>query len=1079
MSDPVIQVWTAPKSAGGQPLGPLPLVTPNDGRLTITRAVTGQQGVAGTLLRSIATDAGLDEGTGLRIVDPVLGVSEWLVATVTDADVAGRDRVTVNAVTVREALTLRGKIRTYPTTGTPTYSFAPGARTVDQLMALYYDPNLAADGLSWCSYAGSDYTAAIDVGSFSNWTYGNLLDAIERRTGYEWEITNADDAGYAMRLVRRRGSTAATRVLSAGVELETIERTRELMSGATVVLPVASGGAAIGETCWQVQQISGTGPYWVVLVDPAGGPAVIREDGQIVGAYLVPSDGAPIEITDSRASDSAVEVASLGGVVLGTLVTLWETSEGRVLSEITSPTGLDSTRGRLVQSVTGAAQYTSRKLAPDGLMTRGLAGWDLFDPTVSTYYADTQSYSRSDPVRTTGAAAGGESSGVTSIDVDGFPAGFAFRRGDVVQVAGVRYECDTLTVVAANGQATVPIAGTLSATIAGDVSLTRRIQPGNQSPLAVRTNGSNSSGASSLTLKDLPASTALASGDQLQTSIGPEGAIGVTDISGSGPITITITPAPFDIANGATVRVTENQFSGAVAYWGGILIKSYSGTSPSWTATISALPVDIPEGTALTIAETRRQLVGNRTFVVTYPATVASLCVAGSVSLSLDAPERPAIGSYTFISASAPFAAGGDTRVITYDATLTAGYTAGGSTITASATRPALGWSFLAATVTVSGTTIRTYSVTGTPSLWSSSGLSTATITGTLSETLPAGTVMRWSRSGVILGDLVTNSSSSGGGNTIELQGGAFVSYVTVGTTFELPAFQTATAAATSADGSGAATLTVPTTPSAIGDNVAITIVRCPDLAPDDYGGPNVLRVQGATGGTTSSPAYRASSIFGYHTRPFRVAVTAGETKTVRVRIAYTVWGTAASQAHNLRMTLWRLGGTSATNLGEDVIDGSSNPNAPYSADLSSVTHGELSLAVDITATTRLALSFWANTQTGAQIFVRHVSLWVGGADDPPMDGADNNALWHKAQDRLETGKTTARYRLALSPSWWQIAAASALTEGQTLLVRSSLLGLDSDMRLIRIVQQVPKATAGPVIECDVLRPYLTEAVNG
>ncbi len=527
----ILQTWTTPKSAGGAPLGALPLALAG-GSLRVTDALAGSQGATLAIPRSVAVQAGVAEGVWLRGWHPLRGVREWIITTVEDADGTGRDQVRVSGSPIRHVLTLRGRIRSYPDAGVPVTSFTPGARTVDQLMALYFAPNVAEDGLTWFAYAGSEYTAAIDIGTINDWTRGQLLDAIERRTGYEWEVTNDDDAGYVARLVRRRGAALTVRRLSVGRNVQTLQRTRDLLAGVTVVDPVASGGAAIGETCWQVQQIIGTGPYWVVLVDPAGGPAVIREDGQIVGAYLVPSDGAPIEITDSRASDSAVEVASLGGVVLGTLVTLWATGDGRVLSSITSPTGLDSSRGRLVQSVAGASPYTSRNLAPDGLLTRGLAGWELFDPATA-YDEETQSYSREDPVRTTGAAAGGESSSATSIDVDGLPAGFAVRKGDIVQVAGVRYECDTLTVVPANGQATVPIDGTLSATIAGDTSLTRYLQPGNQSPRPVRTNGSNSAGASSLTLKELPASTVLASGDQLQTSIGPEGAIAVTEIVGA------------------------------------------------------------------------------------------------------------------------------------------------------------------------------------------------------------------------------------------------------------------------------------------------------------------------------------------------------------------------------------------------------------------------------------------------------------------------------------------------------------------------------------------------------------------
>lgn len=1074
----LVHVWTAPKSAGGVPLGSLPVHLVG-GSLRTAEALTGRQGVSVSVPAWLARDAGVAEGTWLRTWHPLRGVREWIVSTITDGDGAGRDTVGIEASPLRHILTLRGRIRSLPTIGSPTTTFTPGARSVRQLIDLYFDPTRGIDGLSFVSVRDIEYAGTIDVGTIASWTYGQLFDAIAQRTGYEWEEVNLGTDGYALDLVRRRGSTAATRRLSPTANLERVDRTRSLVAGVTVVDLLASDGTPIGEPCWRVRQISGSaGAWWVALEDPAGGPDVIREDGQLVGAVLVPRDGAPLEILDARASDSAVQLATIPGVVVGSLVTLWETAEGRLISSLTSPSGLGSSRGRIVQTVQGASPYTSRNLAPDPLLRGGFEGWELYDPATS-YDEQTETYARTDPARVAGAAAGGESSGVTSVDVDGLPAGAQVRNGDVVQVEGVRYTADGVAVVSATGTATVPIDGTIASTLAGDTSLTRRLQAAS-APLAVRTNGTNTAGASSLTLKDLPPSIALASGDKLEVALGGEGVVTVTEISGTGPAyTLSVVPLPFDISSGVVLRVTENQFSGDTPYWGGLYISAISGGVPLWALTITPLPVDIPDGTVLQISETRRQAIGNRTQIVTYTATVSGAVSAGSTTVYVDAPGRTEPGVFAFLSASAPFTLGGDTRVIAYDFTLTSTYTAGGTTIDGTATRAAVGWSFLTGAARYNGTTLRTYTITGTPSLWSTAGVSTATITGTLFETLAAETVLRWSRSGTILGDLVVDSSASGGGNTIALRGGAYVSYVTIGTTFELPSFQVTTTAATTADGSGAATLTVTTTPSAIANDAAVTLVRCPDLADDQPGGPNVTRLRGVTGTGTvatafSSAQYRQAGVFAHYTAPQRVIVPAGETRTIRAALAYTLWAASASRPVNCRMVLWNVTGTPAI-LAEVSIDTAGTTTIPFTADLETVTHGEITLSAVLSATTRCVLSIYPySTDPLSFLFARSVNWWVGEAGVPPMDGADNNALWHKGQDRLEVGKSTASYRLALSGRRLLADDPTApLTLGAPARLVSPWLEIDEVVRIVRVETVDPGDDV--TIECDVTTPLLSE----
>jgi hypothetical protein len=176
---------------------------------------------------------------------------------------------------------------------------------------------------------------------------------------------------------------------------------------------------------------------------------------------------------------------------------------------------------------------------------------------------------------------------------------------------------------------------------------------------------------------------------------------------------------------------------------------------------------------------------------------------------------------------------------------------------------------------------------------------------------------------------------------------------------------------------------------------------------------------------------------------------------------------------------LYNVNSTSAAILAEVSIDPGSSLTIPYTADLQTVTHGEISLSVDLTASTRIALGIYALSTTAPSfLFGRSIAIWTGDADVPAMDGADNNNLWHKAQDLLEGGANTARYRAALSPTYQRVAD-DPLTLGALVRIPSPWLGLDVTARLLRITQAYPRTTAGPAIELDVRRPLLSESSSG
>lgn len=279
----IIQVWTAPKAqSGAECIGVISHVIA--GR--VQEAGSTQNTVRLTVEKAVADAAGVSVGRWLWISHPWRGVTEWAVLQVNRADGRSRDTVEIIAGSLRQALALRGTIRTVNAVGPITTTFAAQSLPVASLLSLYFFTNQAADGLEWISPGVVAYQGAIKVGPITNWTRAQLLDEIEKATGYAFEFVRSGDVGYRLDLVRTRGDSAETVLLDAALNLNELAEAADLLASPTVIEPRTSSGLPMGETWWAVGSITGSGPYWVTLRDPANGPAVIREDDQVNGWYL-------------------------------------------------------------------------------------------------------------------------------------------------------------------------------------------------------------------------------------------------------------------------------------------------------------------------------------------------------------------------------------------------------------------------------------------------------------------------------------------------------------------------------------------------------------------------------------------------------------------------------------------------------------------------------------------------------------------------------------------------------------------------------------------------------------------------
>jgi len=505
----MIQVWTGPRcQSGAAPLGPLARVV--SGR--VTEATSGAQGPALTVPRSVADTVPLRAGAWLWVHHPRRGTSEWPILSVTNGDGRSADTVTIQGGTIRQAVALRGLIRRVNAYGSVTTTFTVPALPPRELLAQYFFTNLAADNLAWLTLGEIQYQGTIALEQLTQWTRGQLLDAIEAATGYRFVFVRQGDAAYRLDLLDPTRVEGGEVLLAPGVTVDALERTEDLVSAATVAEPRAANGDALGEPWWQIDAITGTGPWWVRLVDPAGGPPVIREDGQLTGWWLRPNDGLPVEITDSRASDSAVRVASRTSLTVGQLATVWASEVGAYSAGLSSPSGV-ALRGRVVQPLTVAVPSMRGNRITDPALRNALASWER----VNASAGGADIFRRDDPVTLTMRVNGAVAGGGTSVTVDDGLPNAAIRLGDAITVEGVESVASSTVVTSGTGGATVPLAAVLPATIASGVQLLWRRGPTVLG--SPTTSGTQSAGASSLVLTGFPSTPQLASGDQLVRSV--------------------------------------------------------------------------------------------------------------------------------------------------------------------------------------------------------------------------------------------------------------------------------------------------------------------------------------------------------------------------------------------------------------------------------------------------------------------------------------------------------------------------------------------------------------------------------
>lgn len=475
-----MQVWTAmPCESGAYAMGGIPRWqsaqgTEARGAAPMFRLVcpTQNNGAASSLA----------VGRILRVLSLSRAEQFWLVTAVDGVEGKGEGLVSVTCGSIRQLLATRGLVRTQSVTGGPwVYDFTPGRRLVDDHLTDYVFSNLSADGLSWWSAGANEYAPPITLAAFSRARRGAVLDSIETQTGYFFVprlvYSGSTLTGVALDLLEDPASALATRTLEVGGSITTLQQTQELSNAPTVVVPFTASGTGMEHPAWEIGAVTGAGPYWTTLLDPDGGALPIREDDQCIGAYLLTSGGTTHAILDSRASDSAVQTTANTGLSAGGIVSIVIDTSGRPLTELTSPSGVAGSRGRVVAEVGTLATHAARNLIVNPLFDdwSSVSAPSNWTGTGGTFNAG--EYARDTPSTLTGILVNGSNTiGAAGIAFRNAVPNALFFANEYFVVGGGGGTFRVGNVVAqANGSGTGSIvfaSGTLAATVPDGTTIT-------------------------------------------------------------------------------------------------------------------------------------------------------------------------------------------------------------------------------------------------------------------------------------------------------------------------------------------------------------------------------------------------------------------------------------------------------------------------------------------------------------------------------------------------------------------------------------------------------------------------------
>lgn len=1099
---PVLQVWSAPKcQAGAVAIAPLVLTQ----RVDITETITGTDDSGSlTLPTDLAQACGLAEGRVLRAQFPLRGVVEWVIVRVEDTAPGDQTRVTLGPL--RQLLALRPYARTLSSTDVGLV-FPAFSGTITEYLNQRVLTNLTADSLAWLSLGTIDSAQTYPWPEQSSVRRGECLTTIEQVTGLEVRLRPlASDAGYAVDVLTARGSDATPQLLGEGGLAVEIGRSRNLLQAGTAVRPIGDDGLSMGEVDWIGGAVSGSGPYWIPLTDPTGGAPPIWEDDQFVGAYLGLPSGTGLLITDSRKSDSAVQVAALGSYTAGQRVVLWETATGRPVSVIQSPTAVASSRGLVEARATVKGARQERTLNRNGDFSDGGTFWThgiYGEPIAKSDFGKTLNF------LTAASRASGTGTG-TPFAVDGLPASETIYQGDQLIIDGVAHTFTADVVPNTSGEITASITPNLTATYADDtaVPVVRRevrqwVKDGTVSV---------SSYAGFLAMRDVQSDgllfrpntglTLVHDESGVQFSFWPDWFSYNAGISGTFTVRVTgftipgVGPGPTQFTDGDTFTAIFTRETRTLRFNG---TQSSGASSVSFKAVAALARRDWVNTDTL---YARRALSASVVITAFDDTTNTATINTGTSTLDdVASSDRdgvaPLLISQDHIAVDYTITGGtgspppnvqwivqsisGSSMVLAIDvAWIGAAFGVGPAGVTINSVTDQGGWP---RTYTATWTVVDSYPVASGAS-WGSNGRATVSVTVPAGRTIPRGTPLyaNWVGGGsagavaqsptpLFAHAAVTGSASSvdvagwddyrsdWDGVTTETTGVWRLFSGAAGSGFGFDGETLVCNVTTQADGSGVANVTLQAANSTtIADNAGVRIVR-PAMA---SGSGSAMRLFIGSVGVPPSP-----SVPGVQSEAVWVTVPSGGSRTLTgtARVALTAgsWGSGG-----LAPSATLYNATAAQTVLSRSIDG----EATITVETTGITVVDVWVTATITQSGLYELRLHGGSATALDRWcvVLDAQFYVGSTPLPYFPGARARLAFQRTQQLLALRSSAARYTLRAFDHAELTARGTPLTPGQSVRLVAPSLDLDTTQRLVKLQWQFP---AGALVqaECEALAP--------
>lgn len=354
--------------------------------------------------------------------------------------------------------------------------------TMTELIEQRILSNAAADGLSWLGLGAVEFDERLQFDYARVRRSELLLQGLAQLKRGEIQLRQDGFDGYLIDVVSAIGAGTDVIPVRFGNQLIKASRTIDfepLYTAVRVIGETPAGAiepASFGDNVYRVQSVTaigpgGIGPYAVVLRDPATNVSPIQLDGVfardpnglVAACWLQLPTGNTTEILDARASTGDVVVAIAPSVE--DRVSIVQSIDNQPLRRIVLPSAV-AEHGLAVAN----AQVSGGRGERNYIVNPG------FDGTASEYAATSGAIMtvipRNGIIPKLGAMAGTKSPGApTSFAVDGFTPGDAALRGDVCEVAGAELVTNGDVFLDANGDATLPLVGTLPATIPANTQI--------------------------------------------------------------------------------------------------------------------------------------------------------------------------------------------------------------------------------------------------------------------------------------------------------------------------------------------------------------------------------------------------------------------------------------------------------------------------------------------------------------------------------------------------------------------------------------------------------------------------------